>query len=64
MRLEMLNVSVFQTIIRDPLHQEDHGLFGIFAWDRFHSSLHRNIAANIDHAAADEYCHRYLARPP
>ena len=64
MRLEMLNVSVFQTTIRDPLHQVDHGLFGIFVWDRSHCCLHRNVAANIDRAAADEYCHRYLARPP
>ena len=68
MRLELLNVSVFQTTIRDPLHQVDHGLFGIFVFDRFHCRLHRclhrNIAANIDRAAADECCHRHLARPP
>lgn len=64
MRLELLNVSVFQTTIRDPLHQVDHGLFGIFVFDRFHCGLHRNIAANIDRAAADECCHRHLARPP
>ena len=68
MRLELLNVSVFQTTIRDPLHQVDHGLFGIFVFDRFHCRLHRclhrNIVANIDRAAADECCHRHLARPP
>ena len=64
MRLELLNVSVFQTTIRDPLHQVDHGLFGIFVFDRFHCGLHCNIAANIDRAAADECCHRHLARPP
>ena len=68
MRLELLNVSVFQTTIRDPLHHVDHGLFEIFVFDRFHCRLHRclhrNIAANIDRAAADECCHRHLARPP
>jgi hypothetical protein len=64
MRLELLNVSVIQTTIRDPLHQVDRGLFGIVFWDRFHSCLHLNIAANIDRAAADECCHRHLARPP
>ena len=66
MRLEMLNlnVSVFRTIIWDPLHQVDHGLFGTFVWDRSHCCLHHNVAANIDRAAADECCHRYLARPP
>ena len=28
-----IDVSAFQTTIRDPLHQVDHGLFGIFAFD-------------------------------
>ena len=43
MRLEMPNVSVFQTAILDPLHRLDHGLFGISVWDRSHCCLPRKV---------------------
>ena len=43
MRLELLNVSVFQMYMRDTLHQVDHGIFGIYAWERLHCCLHRNF---------------------